>query len=362
MYAARISRQQPPAGRRPLVVSRPDDERERRAEQVAEQVMRSTARPAGSSTQDVRAVLGARFGVDFSHVRIHQDAEAQRLAHSVGARAFTRGSDIYYGRGAQPAVDTLTAHEFSHVVRPAPVIQRTLEVRPPGRGEASAFDRRQEFIDRLNKVATAAQFRLDMDDRTILYHVTDQGGLSAFDRQMITFIDGAQLIPLRLISGAGKAPLPGGGFSPVVADAFETGYVDLDDLLASDDTAFMITLVHLVTERRQVPNYARRIGTPLMHLFAAAHRAGHEAEVLVLRDILGDPTIRFSFEEIKPGTTTAVRAFKSGKEGYLVFHRLRGITGDVVSNSEMRVVKADGTRLSLDDFLAERRAAAVPGP
>jgi hypothetical protein len=36
--------------------------------------------------------------------------------------------------------------------------------------------------------------------------------------------------------------------------------VDLDDLLASSDLAFELILIHLLTERFQVRNYARRIG------------------------------------------------------------------------------------------------------
>ena len=57
------------------------------------------------------------FGTDFSAVRIHQDARAQAL----GARAFTRGTDIYFAPGAyqpeSPSGQELLGHELAHVVQ-----------------------------------------------------------------------------------------------------------------------------------------------------------------------------------------------------------------------------------------------------
>jgi hypothetical protein len=58
-----------------------------------------------------------RFGVDFSHVRVHTNAEALKMNQDVGAKAFTHGSDIYYGAGQTPGNLELTAHELTHVVQ-----------------------------------------------------------------------------------------------------------------------------------------------------------------------------------------------------------------------------------------------------
>ena len=49
--------------------------------------------------------------------------------------------------------------------------------------------------------------------------------------------------------------------TPVDGDAFTSGYVDIDDLLAGDDLGFQMLLVHFLTERAATSNYARRIGT-----------------------------------------------------------------------------------------------------
>ncbi|SEL12378.1 DUF4157 domain-containing protein [Nitrosovibrio tenuis] len=72
----------------------------------------------GSPLPDaVRAFMEPRFGMEFSHVRTHTSNEAIQLNRDVGAKAFTHGSDIYYGAGQSPANLELTAHELTHVVQ-----------------------------------------------------------------------------------------------------------------------------------------------------------------------------------------------------------------------------------------------------
>ena len=71
------------------------------------------------------------------------------------------------------------------------------------------------------------------------------------------FIDRAEVIPLRLITSAGRV-----GGAPLLVDSFNLAYLDLDDELASDNLSFQLNLIHLLTERASARNYARRIGTP----------------------------------------------------------------------------------------------------
>jgi peptidoglycan hydrolase-like protein with peptidoglycan-binding domain len=72
----------------------------------------------GSPLPDsVRSVIEPRFGMDFGQVRIHADREADSMNREVGARAFTHGSDIYYGAGETAGDLALTAHELTHVVQ-----------------------------------------------------------------------------------------------------------------------------------------------------------------------------------------------------------------------------------------------------
>ena len=69
----------------------------------------------------VRGFMERGFDRDFSGVRIHSDANADRLARQIHARAFTHGSDIYFARSQyQPASQQgrhLLAHELAHVVQ-----------------------------------------------------------------------------------------------------------------------------------------------------------------------------------------------------------------------------------------------------
>lgn len=68
-----------------------------------------------------RAFFETRMGHDFSGVRIHTDSNAQQLARSVQARAFTYGNNVVLGAGEHApgtAVGRrLMAHELTHVVQ-----------------------------------------------------------------------------------------------------------------------------------------------------------------------------------------------------------------------------------------------------
>ena len=59
------------------------------------------------------------FGADFSGVRVHTGAGADRASRDISARAFTRGQDVYFRDGAyDPGSQEgrhLIAHELAHV-------------------------------------------------------------------------------------------------------------------------------------------------------------------------------------------------------------------------------------------------------
>ncbi|MCV2395226.1 DUF4157 domain-containing protein [Actinotalea sp. M2MS4P-6] len=65
--------------------------------------------------------MGSAMDADFSGVRVHDDAEADRIARSVQATAFTAGSDIYFTRGTYapgtPKGDHLLGHELAHTTQ-----------------------------------------------------------------------------------------------------------------------------------------------------------------------------------------------------------------------------------------------------
>jgi hypothetical protein len=101
----------------------------------------NTARGNGQPLSDsVRPSLEPRLGHDFSEVRIHTDAEADKLSRQLGAEAFTTGHDVFFREGAyQPDSESgkrLIVHELAHVVQQqaVPAVQRQVEttVKPEG--------------------------------------------------------------------------------------------------------------------------------------------------------------------------------------------------------------------------------------
>ncbi|MBE1489301.1 eCIS core domain-containing protein [Plantactinospora soyae] len=105
------------------------------------EVLRAAGRPLDEPT---RTDMEARLGADFSDVRLHTDALAQRSAAEVGARAYTSGSHVVIG---QSGADRHTlAHELTHVIqqRSGPVADADdghgLRISDPG----DAFERAAE--------------------------------------------------------------------------------------------------------------------------------------------------------------------------------------------------------------------------
>lgn len=75
-------------------------------------VLRRPGRPLG---EPLRAEMEQRLGADFSEVRVHTGATAQRSAAEIGARAYTSGRDVVIGSGGGDK-HTL-AHELTHVIQ-----------------------------------------------------------------------------------------------------------------------------------------------------------------------------------------------------------------------------------------------------
>ncbi|MFJ4692922.1 DUF4157 domain-containing protein [Streptomyces sp. NPDC088766] len=75
-------------------------------------VLRAAGRPMDDTT---RSDMEARFGQDFSDVRIHEGGAARASASEIGARAYTSGHHIVIGDGG--ADRHTLAHELTHVVQ-----------------------------------------------------------------------------------------------------------------------------------------------------------------------------------------------------------------------------------------------------
>jgi Domain of unknown function (DUF4157) len=108
------------------------------------------ARGSGAPAErTVTSEVGAALGDSLSDVRIHTGDGAAALARSVSARAFTVGSDIFFGPGeyqpSTPGGRELLTHELVHVVqqRDAPR-SGPLTVSQPG----DALEREAEDVAR----------------------------------------------------------------------------------------------------------------------------------------------------------------------------------------------------------------------
>lgn len=68
---------------------------------------------------ELRSTFELRWGHDFSRVRVHHDETAAASAAALGARAFTHGADVVFGRGQwaphSPVGRELMDHELGHV-------------------------------------------------------------------------------------------------------------------------------------------------------------------------------------------------------------------------------------------------------
>lgn len=75
----------------------------------------------GRLDSGVAESMGQQMDYDFSGVNVHTDTNADRLSRSIGAKAFTTGSDIFFKEGAyNPSSSdgqSLLAHELTHVVQ-----------------------------------------------------------------------------------------------------------------------------------------------------------------------------------------------------------------------------------------------------
>src|SRR5262249_100405 len=68
-----------------------------------------------------RSQMEEHLGADLSHVKVHTGGESENAASSLGARAFTVGSDVHFNSGefnpGSKEGQKLLAHELTHGVQ-----------------------------------------------------------------------------------------------------------------------------------------------------------------------------------------------------------------------------------------------------
>lgn len=373
-----------------------------------QEALGSPSQPLGSA---LRTQLQPSAGFDLGKVRIHTDQEAAMSARHLGAEAYTVGSHIMFGTSrfdpASAKGRSLLTHELAHVAQqgspdtnrvgaldtdgareieadranvrrvaatvPPGTIQRKVAMRDVGKGEQSGFARVPELITRLNTVSTGLIFALTGSDLT--YTVKPGGKLSNFDTQMQGFIDQAAVIPLRFTNRHGLLGDKVHGFTEsVTEDAWSSGYVDIDDLLASNELGMQEVLVHFLRERTATKNYEKRIGSESLNTdtsvpggaahqaeFDRAHNQGIQAELAVLQDFFADPSIRLIDHD---SGGTIFRVYRNGRKDTIRTRSRPGRGKETgVDAIIVEVVTRDGKVHTPEEYkalLAAASAASAP--
>jgi hypothetical protein len=171
-------------------------------------------------------------------------------------------------------------------------LARQVDIRGVPWERESGLARLPELLDRMNKLSPSLAFSID-GERLRYEQRPDAKPPSNFDLQMMDLIDRSEVVPVRLVNRQAMLGDAANGYHwRVDGDAFQSGYVDIDDLLAGDDLGFQMLLVHFLTERAVTRNYAHRMGGGIPEAeFHRGHDLGIEAEAQILRDFFGDPTI-----------------------------------------------------------------------
>jgi hypothetical protein len=120
LVQGKLQRQEEPEEEEEPIQTKADADVPEVTENMEKQI--DAQRGAGQALDEsARIPLESGFGHDFSQVRVHTGAEANRLSRTLGAEAFTTGRDVFFRDGAyHPQSDEgkkLIAHELTHVVQ-----------------------------------------------------------------------------------------------------------------------------------------------------------------------------------------------------------------------------------------------------
>jgi hypothetical protein len=172
-------------------ISKPGDPLEQEADRLAAEMIASpesaetsssgSSKQSDSKTPDgIRSEMGRRLGTDLSDVKINDGSAANSAADKLGARAFTSGSSIGFGKGEYAPGTTegrrLIAHELAHAGQqkqgrsPQGVVQRDEDPKKPQPPKTPydkvVVDRAKKKLDLLKKFVTEYTTRAGRKQRS----------------------------------------------------------------------------------------------------------------------------------------------------------------------------------------------------
>lgn len=159
----------------------------------------------------LRTRMEGSFGAEFSAVRVHTGPAAQDANRAINARAFTRGADIYMGRGESATDTRLLAHELAHVVQQTGAIQRQPEAQPAEK--ANVTDLRQDMerqIDNWKEASRAGIGEFVHAELASQIDALSEGNWESFFQQLV-----------------GNTVWAAAAFAPVGAPAFAVSMIGI---------------------------------------------------------------------------------------------------------------------------------------
>ena len=150
----------------------------------------------------VRRFMEPRFDASFKRVRIHTDDRAAKLNRQVSAKAFTVGSQIFFGRGQFRPENSdgreLIAHELTHTIQQGAVIQRSADVTVSERTDPHVqrlglSDALNYFADKANYIPGFRMFTIVLGVNPINMSSVDRSPANVM-RAIVEFLPGGALI------------------------------------------------------------------------------------------------------------------------------------------------------------------------
>lgn len=239
---------------------------------------------------DAMAHGGSADSADFSQVRVHRDAAAQRATALAGARALTQGNDVYLGATAGHDTNDLLLHELAHTRQQAALGRAFLQPRLIATGSAAD-------VNRFLALAEPAMGE-DLEFNALTGRIEGVRSLSApatspaFARAMHRILDDA-VNHAEVRFGDSQPGVAIGAFpNPVSMTGSTFQRVDLDDIESIEAGApgnGLALLAHELTENYEAHVAVNAAGgaSAATNQFPPAHAAAIETESDVAEDTVG---------------------------------------------------------------------------
>ena len=141
-----------------------------RAEQEADRLSQGIT---SSTPDEIMREMGSRLGADFSDVQFHSDSLSMKRGQAMGAKAWARGRDIYFGKsGFEPRA---AAHELVHTVQQGAVKGNASISMPYGAVQMLPLDEDENLIN-TNAIQNVKKSGADPLEAQILTSLTSEFG------------------------------------------------------------------------------------------------------------------------------------------------------------------------------------------